>query len=155
MDVRTANSALRNRLVGRPCLKTTVNVETGADLLLHIGKWIRYAKQSERLRIAHRGELMLMISCPWQIHGPGGRVVESSDVHDHESWRTDQSVLEGLSIRDVLLTAPSWDLTVRFEGGFHLEAFCEAGQQPDNWFLLGPDSSELAVGPDCDLQFQD
>lgn len=148
IDASYARSTLREWLAGRGCLKSTVNVETGSDLLLQFGRWIPYERRSERLKVTHRGEFMLMINCVWEISGPRGAFVDSGDVHDREPWQDDHTVLEGLAVRDVELVGPSCDLTLLFEGGFQIRALCETGEDY-NWSIVGPHGEELGVDTDC------
>jgi hypothetical protein len=129
-------------------VKSTVNVESGSDLLLEFGEWIKYKRQSESLRVTHRGEVMVMISCAWAIKGPGGTVVDAGDVHEREPWQGDHTVLEGLTVREVGLIGHLNNLVLVFEHGFELQAFSEVGQQPDNWIVVGPSGEEIGVDSD-------
>jgi hypothetical protein len=152
LDMMRAQDILREWLSGRRCLKTTVNVETGSDLLLDFGKWIEYRRQSASLKVTHRGEFRVMIICVWQIDGPWGTVIDSGDVHEKESWQDDQTVLEGLVVRDVELTGPWGDLALLFQDGYELRAFCEIGEEPENWFALGPRGEEIVVDSNGRIQ---
>lgn len=108
-----------------------------------------------------KGECDVWLHCPWRLEYANSVLAVSSDYGDTHAWGVERGLdcLFGQRVTRVLVAPPAWDLTIEFEQGHVLRAFCEPPATEDwavdsgvwlggmAWTFRWRGDSGVSVGP--------